>query len=221
MMSYVGVTRWGWQVSMKKKIILTLLLLSFVACNKPSRTISQDDPEKRIEESRLKLSHTQEFRSSNAHAHEYFKARNICAHCHGFDFEGGKVEASCKDCHNYPHPTKWALPENHGKAYLASIPRTGEDEKKPSSCLICHNEKSHLKEHNPDEFVSCSSCHTSIPHTEDFKYGEHNVLARTYEGKCTKCHTDLARLLPNMESGCKDCHDEENTVPRVRWEKAE
>ena len=167
---------------------------------------------------KFQLPHTDEFKSSSMHALEYFKNRNICAECHGHDFEGGRAEVSCKDCHNYPHPHKWALPDNHGQAYLASIPPTGESEKHPSSCLEGHGENSHLKAASPEEFVSCSSCHTSIPHTEDFKGGDHGVLARTYAGKCTQCHTDLTKHFPNGDVGCKDCHDDADTIPITKWE---
>ncbi len=204
------------------QVIFPLFVLLIAGCTKPTRNISQADNGRTMGSNKFQLPHTGEFKSSNIHAPEYFKNRNICAECHGHDFEGGGAEKSCKDCHNYPHPHKWALPVNHGTAYLASIPPKGEDEKKPSSCLVCHGENSHLKATNPEEFVSCSSCHTSIPHTEDFKYGDksinHSSLARTYEGKCTQCHTDLTRLLPNWDGGCKDCHDEPDTIPITKWE---
>ncbi|MBI2609262.1 MAG: hypothetical protein HYW47_06665 [Deltaproteobacteria bacterium] len=198
---------------MRIKIITIMCALSLWSCTKPTKTILQIGTERGIDESKVQISHTDEFRRTNAHGHEYFKNRALCAECHGHSFEGGKAEVSCKDCHDYPHPHKWALPENHGKAYLESIPPSGEDEGNPSLCLKCHGRNSHLKEVNPEEFVSCSTCHAPIPHT----WSLHGKYARRYLGKCTICHKDQKRLMPNYEgNGCYGCH-KPGTTPTMQF----
>ena len=160
--------------------------------------------------------HTDEFKTTTLHGAEYFKNKTTCTQCHGTDYSGGDSNKSCKECHRYPHPPKWTLPQNHGAQYLeVSNIRNGY------SCFMCHGEKDSLKERHPEEFVSCGTCHPLIPHDEEFKYGggAHRKMARTYQGQCTLCHTDLKRLMPEMgEDGCYSCHDA-GTLPIVHWEK--
>ena len=205
---------------MRFLLVLSALLFIASSCTKLSRE-PEDMDNQRIEDMAhsVSLSHTSEFRSSRAHGQEYFKNKALCARCHGFDFSGGQSNVACKTCHNYPHAVQWALPKNHGKTYLESLSKGVESEDNPSNCLNCHGDRAPLKEENPTHFVSCASCHIQIPHTHDFKGADematHGEVAETYAGKCTQCHTDLKRLLPNIKEGCLECHD---GVPTVKWE---
>ncbi len=144
--------------------------------------------------------HTEEFKTTFLHGTEFFKDRKVCAQCHGIDFAGGSIDKSCLNCHPYPHQAKWAFPSNHGHAFTG-----GQKE----ACLKCHGEKSPFKERHPQEFVSCGTCHVRLPHSQNFiEGGGHWRAAKTYEGKCTACHTDFKRNMPSVgEQGCASCHD--------------
>ncbi|OGQ17254.1 MAG: hypothetical protein A3B70_06710 [Deltaproteobacteria bacterium RIFCSPHIGHO2_02_FULL_40_11] len=165
--------------------------------------------------------HTESFKKED-HGGKYLENRSLCTLCHGFDYKGGNSKVACVGCHSYPHPKKWAFQDNHGGAYVNTLDPKVAEEKQKSSCLHCHGEDSLFKqkfeEKYPGTFVSCGTCHTPIPHSEDFTYGDHDVLARTYAGKCTLCHTGLKRLLPSLDNGCYDCHDEDK-LPIMKWVK--
>ena len=158
--------------------------------------------------------HTEQFKKKT-HGEAYLGNRKLCTTCHGSDYQGGNLKIACTGCHSYPHTLKWAMPVHHGKAYVETLNLKEEE----NACLKCHGESSEFKEKHPQHFVSCATCHTSIPHTEDFVYGGHDIEARTYAGKCTICHTDLKRLLPNLTAGCLECHDDngEGKRPIVKW----
>ena len=153
--------------------------------------------------------HSEEFEKTFLHGTEFFKDKKVCAQCHGIDFSGGSIKKSCLNCHPYPHQERWAFPSNHGSVF------TTQKEK----CLKCHGAKSAFKDRHPQEFVSCGTCHTIIPHSTEIVEGDHWKLAQTYEGKCTLCHTDLKRNMPNLgDDGCTSCHDS-NEIPIMKWHK--
>lgn len=169
--------------------------------------------------------HSPEFKTTAAHGGEFLANRNVCAQCHGRDYQGrnepatwqGVREAlppSCKKCHNYPHEAKWAFPQNHGGAFVETLRARAAEQ--TVACLNCHGETASFRQRHQDHFVSCGTCHVALPHTEDFKEGDHGDIARTYDGKCTRCHTNLTRHMPTM-GNCLSCHEADGTTPIVRW----
>lgn len=163
--------------------------------------------------------HTESFRKIE-HGDSYFKDRKRCATCHGFDYQGGNTKVACAQCHRYPHSSKWAFQEKHGKAYVETLHPEPGSSQPIVNCLHCHDEKSHVKEIAKDDFVSCGSCHLALPHSQAFIYDNgHDGIASTYEGKCTLCHTDLKRNLPSLKEGCRECHDDPDQRPIMKWVK--
>ena len=167
--------------------------------------------------------HTTEFKTTYLHGVEFFRDKKGCANCHGFSFDGGSSKVSCASCHDYPHPVKWALPENHGATYR----KRGVEE--GGACLNCHGEGSKFKERNPKIFVACNSCHEAFPHgdLETFleKHTDDAGIAKTYKGQCTLCHKVLGATLSKnkeitevVEHGCYSCHDEPEK-PVAGWDK--
>ena len=207
---------------MKKNILrcFTIVALFFVACTKPTdgpNTVVESDITKTVS---AIYPHSKEFRTTSLHGERFLNNQEGCGGCHGSDFKGGRAEVSCQKCHPYPHSPRWALPQNHGAAYVASLPPSGEDVENPSLCLNCHDEKNTLHEKRPDVFVSCGSCHLQIPHSYEFKIGKtHALYAKNYDGECMSCHTNLKKLLPHTnEKGCFSCHKAEvGKTPVIRW----
>ncbi len=199
---------------------IIILILFFVACTKLTDgpgTLMKSDTTKTTS---AFYPHSKEFKTTSLHGETFLSNRESCVVCHGTDLSGGRAQISCQKCHSYPHSPKWVLPQNHGAAYIASLPPSGEDVENPSLCLDCHNEKNALHEKRPDVFVSCGSCHLPIPHNLQFKIGEgHAPYAKNYDGECTLCHTNLKRLLPHTnEKGCFSCHKTEiGKTPVIRW----
>jgi len=206
---------------MKEKvwICFSLAIGVLISCTKPtpSGVIVQAPPGERLASSDAiakVFPHSEEFKTTFLHGTEFFKDKKVCAQCHGIDFSGGSIKKSCLNCHPYPHQERWAFPSNHGHAFTG-----GQRE----ACLKCHGEKSAFKGRHPQEFVSCGTCHTSIPHSQNFteiSSDEHHLkLAQTYEGKCTLCHTDFKRNMPNLgDDGCYTCHNS-NEIPIMKWHK--
>lgn len=155
------------------------------------------------------IPHSLEFRGTG-HAFEARSNRETCIACHA-DPKREKMSSrwACSSCHNYPHGPSWALPTNHGVAFARDKNRVG--------CLECHDD-------NPESAPpSCSSCHVKVPHSDDFKNGGHAPIARTYQGKCTSCHSDLkTKYFPTYSgTGCYTCHDAgpaNDKTPIVRWD---
>ncbi len=191
------------------KYTFLILALLVVACNRPTKTEVPGVESQVSEATKAIFPHSPEFKTTVLHGEEYFKDRKLCTSCHAFDYSGGSAKVSCYGCHTYPHKAKWAIPHNHGQMYTYE----------GNACLRCHEENGHMQTAHPDQFVSCSSCHTLIPHSEDLTNGDHAALAGTYQGKCTVCHTDQKRLMPNLDpDGCYSCHDKDQ-LPRVQWQK--
>ena len=194
-------------------IILCCVSISLSFCNRPTSMPDNVHPFQPASSSETRPTpqipdpHDTEFKTTFLHGVAYFKDEQSCQTCHGVDFSGGLSNTACTKCHPYPHPLKWSFPKNHGETYA----------QKQKACLICHTLKSAFHIRHPQKFVSCGQCHTQIPHTADFQEGDHADLAKTYEGKCTQCHTDLRKYLPNQEGeGCRGCHDEDEK-PILRW----
>ena len=175
--------------------IVSLLVLILAACNKPTTGGENTSPNRTSSVVNI-YPHSEEFKKTLMHGRVYSADKSTCLQCHGNDLKGGTAHVSCTKCHSsYPHPSKWALPEVHGKGFL-----TLADEKKPE-CLKCHtaNEKRM-------DVVTCTACHKAYPHTGEFKSGDHVAIAGQYQGHCTSCHTDFKRNMPTMES-CNTCHE--------------
>jgi hypothetical protein len=161
--------------------------------------------------------HSEDFKSTYLHGSAYFENRNSCAGCHDNSQDTSKI-VNCTNCHNYPHSRKWALPQNHGSAFVSLLGSGALESTEHPTCLSCHSDSAKLKERQPDHYLSCSSCHILIPHSEEFKGGDHKAEARAPQSNCMGCHTDLRRLLPGTDdTGCYMCHPEAE-VPAVRWE---
>ncbi len=189
------------------------------------------------------------FKKPDEHGKAALAAGNsACLICHN----GKSTKASsCNKCHNYPHTSHWFSPQNHGQAFMrerAEIAIAGKREFKidlkkkmsdeevlriseyhlshETGCVKCHGTKSEFKTKYPDKFVDCASCHTEMPHSDDF---DHSRAALTQYDSCVKCHTNYQRL-PGDEKppvdgqGCSfgGCHSmEEKPVlkGKVEWEK--
>ncbi|MEQ1664745.1 MAG: hypothetical protein ABL927_05155 [Bdellovibrionales bacterium] len=105
----------------------------------------------------------------------------------------------------YPHPKKWALPTNHGVEFAKS--------ENKEACFVCHNKNMTVAQETKDGPPRCQSCHEAFPHPENWttdqtKPGFHNVLAKSYAGKCLNCHRNYVENMPTFGSngGCKMCH---------------
>ena len=206
------------QREMKKEtwMFFSLATMVVLSCTKPTPPpVTVETPGTRLASTDAVAKvfpHSQKFKTTFLHGTEFFKDKKVCAQCHGIDFAGGSINKSCMNCHPYPHQPRWAFPSNHGHTFTG-----GQRE----ACLKCHGEKSAFKERHAQEFVSCGTCHPLLPHSQDFMEGgdDHYKLAKTYEGKCTTCHTDLKRNMPSMgEDGCYMCHSTDE-IPIMKWQK--
>ncbi len=120
----------------------------------------------------------------------------------GIYYTGGKVEKSCKECHNFPHPSNWANPKKHGTEFLRGVKEDRDNGGRGSDkqCLTCHvgiphgeriilrgkdKKKHHEDISNSDFFkASCYSCHVKT--SED---SNERTNLPTYEG-CDACHSE-------------------------------
>ncbi len=120
----------------------------------------------------------------------------------------------------YPHSEEFTKTAAHGKPFLEN----GEN------CSSCHgsNLKGGLSQ------VSCTSCHTNYPHTEEFmkcddKEGacEHGDQFLSKKNDCYKCHTAFKSEEPKKlatgptgdKKTCNDCHNYPHML--TNWMKGE
>jgi hypothetical protein len=176
------------------RLIFLLSLIAAVSCNRPTTpTKETPTPAGSDPEMRSIYPHSDEFKRSHGKFSSSYRVQ--CLNCHGSDGSGGSAKVACTTCHTYPHPPGWALPGLHGTNFLAS-----KDAKK--DCLGCHFRGESVKDR------SCKNCHQAYPHDfpedEGFKSGNHNVIAKTYAGKCLICHTDFKKHMGG--TGCTECH---------------
>jgi hypothetical protein len=125
---------------------------------------------------------------------------NVCASCHGDDFQGGASLTSCFECHPpYPHAQEWKQPVQHG-AFTLDIG--------VGNCSIaCHGENFSGK----GTATSCYSCHPPYPHNADWI----NMSNSTNHGKyyvnnindscAIACHGDNFSGKGAAKS-CFECH---------------
>ncbi|HEX4924848.1 MAG TPA: hypothetical protein VFV50_12215 [Bdellovibrionales bacterium] len=183
-----------------KLVHFALIAFAVIACNRPTTPKNTGDTNIKPQAADI-FPHSEEFKKST-HGKYFLSDRASCVGCHGANLKGGTSNVSCVSCHkSYPHDVHWALPANHGSAYLKA------DDKK-QACLACHYRE------NAGEQMSCKTCHKAYPHDfpteEDFKVGggSHATLGRTPEGKCLNCHADFKKHM-SSEGGCRDCHGED------------
>ena len=154
--------------------------------------------------------------SPGSHGAAFFKAPENCAGCHGSDWKGKDGAYGCLDCHNFPHSGAWSRPQEHGDAYLKG--GRSAEVSDPANCLYCHSDAAGFQERHPAKFLNCGACHPIIPHPDKrWTWGKHAAEARTYEGKCLHCHTDMKRLTPSMSKGCYTCHKGTNPEPVMKF----
>lgn len=149
--------------------------------------------------------HTTDWKNRLNHGKAFAESKDRssdCLSCHKNRVTTEKQPPNCTQCHAaFPHTGGFASPSKHGAVFVASTD-------KQTDCLKCHAPDL-AGENRP---IKCSSCHTAYPfaHDEDFFKsggGEHGKLARTFEGKCTACHTDFKKNLPTLgDLGCSSCH---------------
>lgn len=180
--------------------------MTFVFCSKPTsppKSVIHGEPTALSPMATRVDPHTPQFKTTFIHGAAYFKEPGTCQKCHLLQSSvGWGTQTACTQCHTYPHPPNWTLPNNHGEAYVRDS----------SHCLNCHAVKSAFHIRHPSAFVSCGDCHPTVPHAEGFHGKGHADLAKTYEGKCTLCHTHLEKYLPSYPGqGCKFCHEKDET----------
>jgi len=161
--------------------------------------------------------HTAEFKTTYTHGVRFFATKKKgCKQCHKETSKekNDKNASSCEDCHSFPHNDPDWIQTNHGKVWLGSTkPENGPDNKK---CLTCHSEESGFKSRHPDEWLSCSTCHILVPHSDDFKQGDHLGASEKDDvsNNCLGCHLEFTKNMPNYSSGCFDCHMPEDFSPK-------
>lgn len=99
---------------------------------------------------------------------------------------------------SYPHPSGWALPEQHGLAV-----QSGMQINTATCTKLCHGANP-----NVDSGPSCKKCHENWPHAQGWKNKEHHGLFIKQKGTATcatQCHgKDLAGGLSKV--ACNSCH---------------
>ncbi|MGK5089083.1 hypothetical protein WDW86_16115 [Bdellovibrionota bacterium FG-2] len=105
----------------------------------------------------------------------------------------------------YPHPSGWALPEQHGLTFQnGGFINTG------ACAKSCHGD--HL---NGGSGPSCTKCHANWPHTENWRNKEQHgqyIKTKGTSNCATKCHgEDLAGGLSRV--ACTSCH---NVYPHAK-----
>ncbi|HLE12399.1 MAG: hypothetical protein A2504_01315 [Bdellovibrionales bacterium RIFOXYD12_FULL_39_22] len=147
----------------------------------------------------------------STHGAEYLRDSSACTGCHDIGVLATTSRPVCWNCHNYPHPSTWSLPANHGKKLLAEF----DNGDIVVNCKDCHAKDSSLRERFPEKFVGCDACHIEVPHSDDFTDYDHGEVARTYAGGCTNCHKNMNTLMPRYGS-CRYCHDDD-LIPVMKW----
>jgi hypothetical protein len=164
--------------------------------------------------SKLILVHSKKFKNED-HGKMYLINSTSCVQCHKIDSDKGIEQSSCKKCHDFPHPTFWSKPDAHGTNYLKEAKNEAP---KMVSCINCHghSEFSEVAVISNTMPIGCDKCHINMPHPKKFRRSrKHGNLDATEYNSCTKCHTDLVRLLPGTEAdgnntdlkGCYYCHN--------------
>ncbi len=124
------------------------------------------------------------------------KIKNNCSLCHGSDFSGGKTKVSCLNCHkgNYPHPTGWSAPDQHG----AFVSKNGT-----GKCATqCHG----VQLEGGLSGVNCKTCHNVWPHPASGWMAQHGEKARGIGlNGCVGCHKSDATGGKTGVS-CAKCH---------------
>ncbi len=141
--------------------------------------------------------HVNEWSKKELHAHSYLQNRNGCVGCHKGEGKSSEGVKSCQECHPYPHSPAWALPTNHGNAYVAN-----KSDPKAFACTTCHYNETASAEMRGIPY--CGSCHVEIPHPKGFRF-KHKDVAATYQGGCTNCHVNFERHMPKRTT-CTTCH---------------
>jgi mono/diheme cytochrome c family protein len=171
--------------------------------------------------------HTERWKKSYEHGLEYFKNRESCKTCHGSDLKGGDTGVACTKCHSYPHDNRWAQPENHGAAFLklveaehlqeqaSGVPQPDSYIPEYKECMGCHGNSNGFADRNSKQTVSCSSCHSDMPHRQQF-HGEPGNQNRDHEdyvaanpekeASCFTCHANPQRHSPLIGDRCISCH---------------
>lgn len=160
----------------------------------------------------------EKFRSGKGKHKEYATSGDgKCVACHrNYKENMPNHSAGCQDCHagkfeiswkSIPHDNGWPKPQVHGKTF-ASL---ADGDRK--ACMKCHSQMS-TDPANTAQTPACVECHKAYPHdsagdADDFKGGggQHPILAKTYEGKCTLCHRNYKDNMPTSTDGCIDCHE--------------
>ncbi len=151
--------------------------------------------------------HSEDFYDTNLHGTEYLRNYSSCVKCHKTNNKRELSGINCKKCHNYPHSSQWTDRENHGQASLSA-----NENEMLLDCNDCHAKDSDLRSRYKDlKIAKCDDCHIELPHSTDFKDGDHGGLTVNEHGKCLSCHTNYTRLMPNYEE-CTMCHTGELTV---------
>jgi len=146
--------------------------------------------------------HTEEFKTTALHGTQFLEKEQSCKSCHGPDLMGGGAKVSCTTCHQYPHPKGWALPENHGQAF-----RKRKENPMKVDCLGCHASEATPPVGQPPKIIQCSQCHSSFPHSDEFKKTfMHGAAFLNNRKECSTCHTRKAADGTSTET-CKKCHD--------------
>ncbi len=177
------------------RIIFCILSLAFITLSCGSGAY---EPEQNNSQSIYP--HTTTFADPDLHG-QYTLSNdiNVCASCHGDDFQGGASLTSCFECHPpYPHKQGWNEPNQHGVAALAQ-------EGGVTNCAItCHGEDYSGK----GDATSCYDCHDAYPHGENWEeIINHGSYVNTNSNSvcATACHgTDFSGGGSNVS--CYDCH---------------
>lgn len=212
------------------KFILVFCLLAILACKKEeNQIVSQTTNQITANQALDIFPHSEEFKHSTLHGSLFLQNRASCSKCHGNDFKGGSTGVACTSCHNYPHDSTWAQPQNHGTHFaklLADQADTIPDQLKRNvtECMMCHenkiNPKGTFKERHPQQYVACASCHADMPHGQKFlptlPTDKGPIAHRTYlkahpelKGSCFSCHLNTKRAAPKPVDKCLECHQYE------------
>lgn len=210
------------------KFVLGLSLVLVISCKKEgNQLIAQSTNQYVANQASGIYPHTDEFKHSPLHGTMFFQNRASCTKCHGTDFKGGNVGVACSSCHNYPHTTTWAQPQNHGTYFAKMLADQAKKIKDPlkrdvKECMMCHENKMNpmntFKERHPEQFVACSSCHADVPHGQKFlpsQPGENGPVAHDVyiegnpdlKGSCFSCHLNKMRMAPKPVKSCLKCHE--------------
>ncbi|MBT3235520.1 MAG: hypothetical protein HN353_06195 [Bdellovibrionales bacterium] len=159
--------------------------------------------------------HSAEFKDKE-HGKYFLHDRSKCIQCHKINPDQNIKLSSCKKCHDYPHPTFWSRPDNHGANFLTEIK---SETPKNVSCINCHGESeaSEVAVMSNSLPIGCDKCHLQMPHPRKFRSSrKHGRLDSKEYTSCGKCHSELFGNLPNAKpwdgesedlKGCFNCHN--------------